>query len=34
MVIVAGATGAGNHSLVLPSFGNSRPVTRAFTLPR
>jgi hypothetical protein len=34
MVIVAGAAGAGNHSLVLPSFGNSRPVTRAFTLPR
>jgi hypothetical protein len=33
MVIVAGAAGAGNHSLVLPSFGNSRPVTRAFTLP-
>ena len=34
MVIVAGAAGAGNHSLVLPSFANSRPVTRAFTLPR
>jgi hypothetical protein len=28
IVIVAGAGGAGNHSLVLPSFGNSRPVTR------
>jgi hypothetical protein len=29
IVIVAGAAGAGNHSLALPSFGNSRPVTRA-----
>ena len=26
IVIVAGAAGAGNHSLALPSFGNSRPV--------
>jgi len=28
IVMVAGAAGAGNHSLALPSFGNSRPVTR------
>jgi len=34
IVIVAGAGGAGNHSLVLPSFGNSRPVTRPFALHR
>jgi hypothetical protein len=33
IVIVAGAAGAGNHSLALPSFGNSRPVTRPVTLP-
>jgi hypothetical protein len=33
VVIVTGAGGAGNHSLVLPSFGNTRPVTRAFPLP-
>jgi hypothetical protein len=33
IVIVAGAAGAGNHSLVLPSFGNSRPVTRPVRRP-
>ena len=32
IVIVAGAAGAGNHSLALPSFGNSRPVTRPVRL--
>ena len=32
LVIVAGAAGAGNHSLALPSFGNSRPVTRPVTV--
>ena len=33
IVIVAGAAGAGNHSLALPSFGNSRPVTRPVVSP-
>ncbi len=33
IVIVAGAAGAGNHSLALPSFGNSRPVTRPVRRP-
>lgn len=28
IVIVTGAGGAGGHSLVLPSFGNTRPVSR------
>lgn len=28
LVIVAGAGGAGGHSLVMPSFGNTEPVSR------
>jgi hypothetical protein len=29
LIIVAGAGGAGGHSLIMPSFGNTQPVTRA-----
>ena len=32
LVIVAGAGGAGGHSLIMPSFGNTQPVTRAIRL--
>jgi hypothetical protein len=33
LVIVAGAGGAGGHSLALPSFGNTAPVSRAVRWP-
>ncbi len=33
LVIVAGAGGAGGHSLIMPSFGNTRPVTREIAAP-
>lgn len=33
LVIVAGASGAGGHSLVMPSFGNTRPVSSRIRTP-
>jgi hypothetical protein len=33
LVIVAGAGGAGGHSLIMPSFGTTRPVTREIAAP-